>query len=249
VPFTPVEAQTTSQLNVRSAPSAEGELLGTVQIFDKVQIVGKDPTGGWWMILYPESPTGTGWITAQFVQATNTQDVPVFSGQAQLAGDDPATDTNSETEAGPTVEPGSVAVPSEEPTLTLATAYQDGDSTQSPAVSITLSKASVRSFNYSSDISSPAGDPEDWIQFTLDGQFGQQTNVSVILNCTGSSTMNIELIQNDSRLQSWDNIACGPPSQLLLSLFAGSPYYLRLLPSQTNNALNYINYSLLVSLQ
>lgn len=248
-PVAPVEGQTTSQLNVRSAPSADSDLLGTVQIFDKVQIVGKDPTGGWWMILYPESPVGTGWITAQFVQATNTQDVPVFSGQAHLAGDDPATDTDSETEAGPAVESGSAAFPSGEPTLTLATAYQDGDSTQSPAVSITLSKASVRSFNYNSDISSPEGDPEDWVQFKLDGQSGQQITVSVVFNCSGSGALSVELIQNDSILQSWQDITCGRPSQLILNLFVGAPYYLHMLPAQGNNIQKYIDYTLSVTLQ
>jgi uncharacterized protein YgiM (DUF1202 family) len=248
-PVAPVEGQTTSQLNVRSAPSADSDLLGTVQIFDKVQIVGKDPTGGWWMILYPESPTGTGWITAQFVQATNTQDVPVFSGHAQLAGDDPATDTVSETEAGPAVESGSAAVPSEEPTLTLATAYQDGDSTQSPAVSITLSKASVRSFNYNSDLSSPEGDPEDWVQFKLDGQSGQQIIVSVVFNCSGSGALSVELIQNNSVLQSWQDITCGRPSQLILNLFVGAPYYLHMSPAQGNNIQKYIDYTLSVTLQ
>lgn len=248
----PVEGQATSQLNVRGAPSAEGDLLGMVQIFDKVQIVGKDPSGAWWMIVFPDSPTGTGWITAEFVQATDTENVPVLNEPTQMAEDTPATVTVSETGAAPTAGAGSAPVPSPTsaaPTLSLATAFEDGDSTQSPAVSIMLSKAMVRSFNYSSDVSFPQGDPEDWVQFTLDGQSGQQRTVSVVLDCSGSGALSVDLIQNNSVLQSWQDIPCGQPSQLILSLFAGAPYYLHLSPSQVNTTQKYINYTLIVTLQ
>lgn len=248
VAVAPVEGQTISQLNVRSAPSAESDLLGSIPIATRVQIVGKDPTGGWWLIVYPESPTGTGWVTAQFVQASNTQDIPVISGGAQAAGNSPGTASAPVAEAGPTVGAGSVAIASPAPTMVLATAFQDGDSTQSPAVSITLSKSSVRSFNYSSDISIPEGDAEDWVQFILDGQFGQQTNVAVILNCSGSSPLNVELIQNNSVLQGWSEINCGQPSQLQLYLYAGSPYYLRLTPAPGNSSINYVAYTVTVQL-
>jgi len=251
VAVAPVEGQTISQLNVRSAPSADSDLLGTIQIFAKVQIVGKDPTSTWWMIVYPDSPTGTGWITAQFVQATNTENVPVFNSQAQqqATGSAPATVTAPEAGAAPTVQAGSATVSSVAPTLSLAAAFQDGDSAESPAVSITLAKASVRSFNYSSDLSAPDGDPEDWVQFKLDGTSGQQTTVSVVLDCSGSGALSVELIQNNSVLQGWQEINCGHPSQLILSLFVGAPYYLRITPAQANNIQKYINYTLIVSLQ
>jgi hypothetical protein len=244
----PAEGQTISQLNVRGAPSADSALLGTVEIFAKVQIVGKDPTNGWWLIVYPQSPTGTGWVTAQFVQATDTQNVPVIGGGSQAAGNNPATGTPPQAEAGPTVGAGGAAAPSPASELTLATAYPDGDSAQSPAVSITLSKTSLSSFNYSSDISSPEGDAEDWVQFKLAGQTGVQTMVSVVLDCSGSGMLNVELIQNNSLLQGWDNVPCGRRSQLQLYLYAGSPYNLRLSPAQGNTTLNYVAYTVIVQL-
>ena len=249
MPVTPAEGQTISQLNVRSAPSAESDLLGTIQIATKVQIVGKDPTSAWWMIAYPESPTGTGWITAQFVQATNMENVPVFNAQAQGTGSASGTNNDPTAGAGPTVEPGSVTAPPPASGLTLATAYQDGDSAQAPAVSITLSKTSVRSFNYSSDISSPEGDPEDWAQFKITGEQGQPATVSVVFNCNGSGALKVELIQNNARLQGWDNMTCGHPNQLILNLFVGAPYSLHISPSQANNLQTYINYTLMVTLQ
>ena len=247
VPVNPIEGQTISQLNVRSAPSAESDLLGSIPIATTVQIVGKDPTSGWLLIAYPESPTGTGWVTAQFVQATDTQGVPVISGGTP-GSNPPTAAVVSGADTGPTVESGSAAASPPAPNLTLATAYPDGDSAQAPAVSITLSKASMRSFTYSSDISSPEGDPEDWVQFILDGQSGQQIMVAVIINCSGSSPLNVELIQNTTILQGWQAIACGQPSQLQLYLFAGSPYYLRLTPAQGNSSINYDAYTVTVQL-
>jgi len=242
IPVTPAEGQTTSQLNIRSAPSANSQQLGTVNIFAKVQIVGKDPTGGWWMIVYPESPTGTGWITAEFVQVPDSSSIPVIAAQTSEAG------SVSTTEANPTSGAGSVEGSTPVPTQILATAYPDGDSAQSPAVSITLSSASVKSFNYSSDISSPEGDAEDWVQFILDGQTGQQTIVTVMLDCSGSGALNLDLIQNNVSLQGWTDISCGQRSQLQLFLFAGAPYSLRLFPAQENGSLKYIAYTVIVQL-
>ncbi len=251
-PVDPVEGQTTSQLNVRSSPSAESEQLGSVQIFQKVQIVGKDPSGTWWLIVFPDSPTGTGWITAQFVQVTGTEDVPVFNDPAQGTNGTPLAVTTAETGADPTVEPGSTAAPaaaSPQPSQALASAFEDGDSAQAPAVSIALSKASVRSFNYNSDLSSPQGDPQDWVQFRLDGPAEQPVTVSVVFNCTGSGAWSVELIQNNAVLQGWQDLTCGRPSQLLLNLFVGAPYTLHLAPAQENDIQKYINYTLNVSIQ
>jgi len=152
VEIAPVEGQTITQLNVRSASSAESNLLGSIPPATKVQIVGKDPISGWWLIVYPESPTGTGWVTAQFVQVSNTQDIPVISGGAGSTANGGETGNVPTTEADPNIGGGSAGVASQAPTMVLATALPDGDSPQSPAVSITLSKSSVRLFNYSSDI-------------------------------------------------------------------------------------------------
>jgi len=240
------EGQTSTQLNVRISPSADSEQVGILGPSTSVQIVGKDPTSGWWMIVYPESPTGTGWIAAQYVQVPDPFGVPVIDTQSQTAGNAPATGSAPESGASPTVEAGS-AVATSAPIL--ATAFPDGDSAQSPAVSMILVSTAMRSFNYSSDISSPEGDPEDWVQFSLDGQNGQQLMVAVVLGCSGSGMLNVELIQNSVILQGWDNLPCDQQrSQLQLYLYAGAPYNLRLFPAQDNTALSYIAYTLTVQL-
>lgn len=254
VPVEPVAGQTTSQLNVRNSPSAESEQLGTVQIFQEVQIVGKNPEGTWWLIVFPDSPTGTGWITAEFVQVTGTAEVPVFDNPTPGANTTRATAaTTSQAGAGPTVSPGSASSPPAAsppaPAQSLATAFEDGDSPESPGVSIALSRASVRSFNYNSDISAPEGDPADWVQFRLEGPADQPITVSVILTCTGSGALRLELLQNNAVLQSWQDISCGQPSQLLLNLFVSAPYSLHLAPAQADGSPKYIDYTLMVTLQ
>jgi len=243
LPFTPVEGQTSSQLNVRDRPSASGGQLGTVNIFAKVQIVGKDPSGDWWMIVYPESPGGTGWITAQYVQVQDASGVPVIGEQPGGASSAPTG------EPGPTTQAGSPGVPSPVPTLTLATAPPDGDAPQSPAVNVTLSRTSVETFSYSSDISSPEGDGEDWLMFKLEGGGGGQMIVTVVLDCSGSSQLKVELIQNNVLLDSWGDVSCEHVSALQLYLFEGAPYLLRLSPAAVNNPVNYVAYTVTVKLE
>jgi hypothetical protein len=72
--------------------------------------------------------------------------------------------------------------------------------------------------------------------------------VSVVLDCSGSSTLNVELIQNGVSLQKWETLPCGRLSQLQLNLFVGAPYTLRLFPAQENSSLNYVAYTLNVQL-
>ena len=161
---------------------------------------------------------------------------PQISDSAPIAG------------ASPTIALESVPIPSATPTLILAAALQDEDSSQSPSVNTTLSTSSLPSFNHSSDISSPEGDLDDWVRFSLGGQTGQETIVTVVLNCSGNSKLNLELIQNGVLLQGWGDIRCGQPHQLLLYLYVGAPYTLRLFPAQENINLNYIAYTLSVQL-
>ncbi|NTU57117.1 MAG: SH3 domain-containing protein, partial [Anaerolineales bacterium] len=45
-----------------------------------VQIVGQDPGGNWWQILYEAGADGKGWVTAQYVQTAAKPEVPVIGG-------------------------------------------------------------------------------------------------------------------------------------------------------------------------
>ena len=76
----PVEGTASTQINVRVQPSTAGEVLGIIAANAKVQIIGKDPGGNWWQIIYPASPDGKGWVTAQYVTTVGKPDVPAIGG-------------------------------------------------------------------------------------------------------------------------------------------------------------------------
>jgi uncharacterized protein YraI len=73
----PVEGISSTQINVRSEPSTAASVLGIIPSDTKVEIVGKDPAGNWWQILYAQGVGGRGWVTAQYVTAASTPSVPV----------------------------------------------------------------------------------------------------------------------------------------------------------------------------
>ena len=239
-PAPPAEGQTTSQLNVRNAPLADGEEIGRLEMFARVQIIGRDPTSAWWMILFPESATGKGWITTEFVQVADFSNVPIIDAGPQVSIQASTTEASSNESVPP--------LPTSEAPQVLVTAPEDGDSALNPAVNITLSKASIPVLNYANELSSPEGDAHDWVKFGLEGSVGQEKIVTVTSNCSGSGKLNIELLQNGVALQKWENIACGRASQLQLYLYVGAPYSLHFFIVQGNASLSYFSYTLSVQL-
>lgn len=76
----PVRGTTSTQLNVRAGPSTVSETLGIVAANTTVQIVGRDPGGNWWQILYEAGAEGKGWVAAQYVETEAGPEVPVIGG-------------------------------------------------------------------------------------------------------------------------------------------------------------------------
>ncbi|GAB4427296.1 MAG: hypothetical protein Kow002_16380 [Anaerolineales bacterium] len=217
-----------SQVNVRSGPGTDSETIGTLNQNDVVLLTGKTSDSAWLQFEFPNGPDERGWISSAFVQADGVESLPIITEAGQIVG----------TGTAPPVQ-ASI-------TPTLLAAPNDGDSAQSPAITIQFGPSEVQSFNYSSDVSSPDGDAEDWLQFSVDAKTGQASTVSVILECSGNTPLAVELWQNGRSLQRWDSISCGRRSQLILSLFGGPPYSLRLLPGAGTNALNYVRYTVIV---
>ena len=58
-------------------------MLGIIPSGQVVQIVGQDPGGNWWQILYESGTEGKGWITAQYVETTGRLEVPVVGGGSE----------------------------------------------------------------------------------------------------------------------------------------------------------------------
>jgi len=74
--ITPIEGTTTTQVNVRAETSTASETLGLIGQFAKVQIIGKDASGSWYQIVYPDSGTGYGWVRAEYVQVNAPAEIP-----------------------------------------------------------------------------------------------------------------------------------------------------------------------------
>jgi len=297
----PVEGTASTQINVRAQPSTAGEVLGIVAANAKIQIIGKDPGGNWWQILYPASVDGKGWVTAQYVITAGKPDVPVIGGggttqnngnvaiiqQMLNVRSGPGTDFNSLgtlnpqdvvnligkdtngawlqvefaagpegkgwinaafaqamgvenlpiiTEAGLVVGTGTPTGIPPTPTATLIPAPADGDSAENPAVNIALSATGTKSFQYSSDVSSPEGDADDWLKFTPYTQV-----VRLDFTCTGTGQVVLEIIQSDTVQQ---RLACGETTMLATLPKLEYIVHLSTLPGE---ALQYSGYILQVT--
>lgn len=178
-----VSAVIQQQLNVRSGPGTNFNSLGTVNANDVVTLTGKDSAGAWLQIDFASGPEGKGWVNAAFVKATGIENLPIVAEGNVVV--ETGTPPNAPTPSTP------VAVP----------APDDGDSPSAPAVSVALSPTGTKSFQYSSDVSSPVGDAEDWVQFTP-----SVGSVLIELECEGSGSYVAELLVEGIPPQ---NLVCG----------------------------------------
>ena len=203
------------QLNVRSGPGADFNSLGTLNPQDVVSLIGKDANGVWLQIDFPSGPDGKGWINAAFVQAQGVENLHIVAESGAVVG------TGRPTEVPFT------------PTPTMVPAPIDNDSAQSPAISISLSSTGTQSFQYSSDVSSPEGDNEDWIQFT---PFTRM--IQLLLDCAGNGTLTIEVLEKNNVVQ---NLTCG--EKAFVNTRPGNQYIVHI-KSNSTNGLQYTSYTL-----
>ncbi len=73
----PIQGTTTSRLNVRGDPSSASPPLGMIEPFTSVLIRGKDPSGNWYQIDFPQGKAGVGWVTSQYVAVQSQAPIPV----------------------------------------------------------------------------------------------------------------------------------------------------------------------------
>ena len=65
-------------LNIRSGPGVGFDIIGLLLQGRKAQVVGASADNLWWAISIPSADNGRGWVSADFVVAENTDDVPVI---------------------------------------------------------------------------------------------------------------------------------------------------------------------------
>jgi uncharacterized protein YgiM (DUF1202 family) len=77
-PATPVGATSTG-LNVRTGPGTGYPVLGWLESGQNVEITGVCPDGAWWQIRFVGAEGERGWVSAAYVTARNTENVPILT--------------------------------------------------------------------------------------------------------------------------------------------------------------------------
>jgi uncharacterized protein YraI len=85
----PISGLTLWQINVRSGPGIYFTLLGQINQNEPIQIIAVDTSREWYVIEYASGPEEQGWVTAEYIQATGTDNLPIF-GQITLSNGTPA---------------------------------------------------------------------------------------------------------------------------------------------------------------
>lgn len=72
-------ATTTDAVNLRSGPGTEYPSYGITPVGATAEIIGISEDGNWWVVKVPTdiATDGRGWLNANYVEATNANDVPV----------------------------------------------------------------------------------------------------------------------------------------------------------------------------
>jgi len=81
VPGTPLVTALTA-INLRSGPSTNFPSYGVAPEGAQGVVIGVSEDGGWWVVQVQRTdlvPSGQGWVSAEYVQAENTQDVPIVT--------------------------------------------------------------------------------------------------------------------------------------------------------------------------
>jgi len=208
------------QINVRSGPGTSFNSLGTVNPQDVLLLTGKDPNGTWLQFDFEAGPEGRGWVNAAFVQAQGVENLPIIAESGLVIG------TGTPTGIPPS------------PTPTLVPAWADGDSSDGPIASVIFETNGTQSFIYNGDLSTPQGDPEDWIEFKPYDRF-----VFVTLECAGSETIEIQMLENGLPVNT--DIKCNAQMEEL-AVNPGSSYLLHLKAAPSAAALQYTSYVLTI---
>ena len=212
--------QVTQKINVRSGPGVEFESLGMLNVGDSIFLIAKNLSGTWVQIEYETGEEGKGWVYATYVESEVIDDLPVAEGAVEIATEIAAT-------AAPIYTP----------------APDDGDSMEEPAINITFSASASRSFSYSSDLSSPEGDAEDWVAFHPNST-EDRVDLLIDLECEGNGTIYVELWQGGIQLTEWEPVSCGD-SDYPLNMYKNVTYEFRIMAKRASK-LEYVSYTLQV---
>lgn len=122
-----------TDLNVRSGPGTQYDIIGRLAANTDVEIVGQNSAGTWWYIVYPNAVGERGWVAAEYVPSSNAALVPLV--EAPTATPTP-TETPSPT---PTTEATGTPIPTSTPEPATATPAPSPTPTSPPSTTISFS--------------------------------------------------------------------------------------------------------------
>ncbi len=171
-------------------------------------------------IEFPAGPEGKGWINAAFVQANGVENLPIVTDAGVILG---------------TGTPTNIPLP---PTPTLVPAWMDSDTAENTVAHVTFDPSGTHTLIYNGDVSTPEGDPQDWVGFT-----SHSTLVIASLECVGSNSLKVDILENN--LPTGQTIVCGGQMKVV-AVTPGTSYlvHLKAIPSSEN--LEYTNYTLTI---
>ena len=74
----PVEGISSTPINVRAEPSTASNILGIIPANTKLQIIGKDPGGNWYQIIFSPGAEQKGWVAAQYITTANQSQITII---------------------------------------------------------------------------------------------------------------------------------------------------------------------------
>jgi uncharacterized protein YraI len=90
--------QAVADVNVRSGPGTNYNVLGLLRAGQAVEAVGRSPEGAWWQIVFPPNTGALGWVVGTYVQPNAAAgDVPVVSGPPSPPTNTPSPPTPTDT--------------------------------------------------------------------------------------------------------------------------------------------------------
>lgn len=85
-----------TNINVRSGPGLNYQKVGVVEMEQEVQLLGVDPQGFWYQIQAADGPDGKGWIAVDYIQTSDSDELPVVGFQPANANKDIPTPPSGE---------------------------------------------------------------------------------------------------------------------------------------------------------
>ena len=70
-----------TNINVRSGPGLNYQKVGVIEVDQEIALLGVDPLGFWYQVPAKDGPEGKGWVSVDYVQTSDSDELPVMGFQ------------------------------------------------------------------------------------------------------------------------------------------------------------------------